>query len=672
DGTFVKGFYGPAEYGGGGSLDPQDKTLFYYKGMTFKLDWDKGVDKLTNVYWRFDAVSMAMLTDGKGAGYPQSTVYANSRKYFTNSFNSNPTNGASLATVWIDKDGLAKPVAAVGRANDWALLKTEKFLGLWPQGVDPKGDFWKNQAFCIWTDLNDDGKPQPEEIKIIKASSGGVVIMSDLAAVVSRIDGKAIRFPAAKFTAGGAPLYNIDSGEVLAKDVQPPRSSGGDQALASPDGWTVLTAVPKPYSQLSVAGVYKGEPRWSYPNPWPGLHPSHEAQAPDRPGMLIGTTRLLGDFVTPRNSNAGPLWCVNGNMGPMYLMSADGLFVASLFKDVRQGASWSMPVAQRGMKLNDISPHDENFWPSITQTKDGKVYIVDGARTSLVRVDGLETIQRLPETEIKVTDNDIKNVQEYFAVQEIARQAAQGRKVLQVPIVKTAPAVDGKLDDWKTSDWASVDKRGTAANFNSNSKPYDVQAAATVSEDKLYVAYRTADKNLLRNNGENLNSMFKTGGALDLMLAANPGANPKRKDPVAGDLRLLVTQVKTPSTGLGTGKTLAVIYRAVVPGTQEKDRVSFSSPWRTIYFDKVEDVSDKVQFAGANGDYEISVPLAVLGLDAADGKRIRADLGILRGDGFQTLQRVYWSNKSTAITSDVPSEAMLSPVLWGEWEFKAK
>ena len=39
DGTFVKAFYGPPEYGGGGALDPKDKTRFYYHSMEFKLDW---------------------------------------------------------------------------------------------------------------------------------------------------------------------------------------------------------------------------------------------------------------------------------------------------------------------------------------------------------------------------------------------------------------------------------------------------------------------------------------------------------------------------------------------------------------------------------------------------------------------------------------------------------
>ena len=42
DGKLVNAFYGPSRYGGGGTLDPQDKTRFYYDGMEFKLDWATG------------------------------------------------------------------------------------------------------------------------------------------------------------------------------------------------------------------------------------------------------------------------------------------------------------------------------------------------------------------------------------------------------------------------------------------------------------------------------------------------------------------------------------------------------------------------------------------------------------------------------------------------------
>jgi hypothetical protein len=35
---------------------------------------------------------------------------------------------------------------------------------------------------------------------------------------------------------------------------------------------------------------------------------------------------------------------------------------------------------------------------------------------------------------------------------------------------------------------------------------------------------------------------------------------------------------------------------------------------------------------------------------------------------IERTQRVYCSNKATAITADVPSEAELRPDLWGKWK----
>jgi hypothetical protein len=389
------------------------------------------------------------------------------------------------------------------------------------------------------------------------------------------------------------------------------------------------------------------------------LHASHESPPPDRPGELIGTTRLLGGFITPPHSDAGPLWCVNGNQGNCYLFTVDGLFVAELFKDVRRGKSWSMPVAERNMSLDGLTLHDENFWPSITQTRDGKVYLIDGGRSSLVRVDGLDTLRRLPESQLQLGTNELLQARAYFVEAEAERQKSKGNGVLKVTLRDQAPTVDGKLDDWPGTNWVEIDKSGVAAFFDSKTKPYDVTAAISVAGDRLYAAFRTGDSNLLRNTGEMSHALFKTGGALDLMIGADPKADVNRQKPVVGDQRLLVTQVN--------GKTVAQLYRAVVPGT--KDPVPFSSPWRTITLDRVDDVSADVELAGHDGNYELSIPLATLGLLPQPRAGIKGDLGILRGNGFQTLQRVYWANKASGITADVPSEAELTPRLWGRWEF---
>ena len=169
-----------------------------------------------------------------------------------------------------------------------------------------------------------------------------------------------------------------------------------------------------------------------------------------------------------------------------------------------------------------------------------------GARTSLVRVDGLENIRRLPSAEVRVTAEDLKNAAAWRLQAEAQRQLARGSST---PARRRFAArggyrgVDGKLSDWAGADWAVIDRRGVAANFNSDSKPYDITGAVTIAGDRLYAAFRTREAELLKNSGETPNAPFKTGGCLDLMIGANPGADPSARILVAGDERLLITQV---------------------------------------------------------------------------------------------------------------------------------
>ena len=90
-------------------------------------------------------------------------------------------------------------------------------------------------------------------------------------------------------------------------------------------------------------------------------------------------------------------------------------------------------------------------------------------------------------------------------------------------------------------------------------------------------------------------------------------------------------------------------------------------------FDRIDDVSDKVQFAKDDqGHYEVSIPLAALGMKIPPkkGQRMKADIGVLRAENGHVNARHYWANKATAITADLPSEAELQPGFWGELEFK--
>ena len=441
----------------------------------------------------------------------------------------------------------------------------------------------------------------------LKASCGGLTVMPDLSVVVSRVDSRAVRYVPQRFTAAGAPVYDLAAAETLVEGAQAPTSSGGDQALVDPSGWTVLTVAPKPFAPQSLGGAYRGQPRWSYPDLWPGLHASHESPPPDRPGELIGTTRLLGGFVTPRAGDAGPLWAVNGNQGNIYLFTADGLFVAELFHDVRRGRSWAMPLAQRGMRLNDVTPARRELLA--VDHADRRRRDLPGRRRrgrAWCASRGWSEFTAWAKPRSAWARRTSNRAREYLVQGELERQREQGRPTLRVPLRKVAPTVDGKLDDWADASWATVDKSGVAAFFDSNSKPYNVTATVAVAGDRLYAAFRTGDPNLLQNSGETPLAPFKSGGGLDLMIGADPHADDARQNPVPGDLRLLVTLVR--------GKPRGLIYRPVVPGTKEP--VPFSSPWRTDHHRSRGRRERPVAVRGRRGQLRVLDPAGRLGSEA--------------------------------------------------------
>ena len=278
---------------------------------------------------------------------------------------------------------------------------------------------------------------------------------------------------------------------------------------------------------------------------------------PEMPGELIGTTRLLGPAFTPRRGEAGEMWAINGNKGNIYLFTTDGLFVATLFKDCRypDAALSTLLKAERGMLLNHVTNNEESFWLSISGTKDGNVYVVTYC-PNLVRVEGLESIRRLAAKSLKVTPQMLAACQAYFVQSEARRQQqAKGQGTLEVAMRKAAPAVDGRLDDWAGAKWVTIDVR-TKQDGDWGRHEQKTEAAVAVAGDRLYAAFKTGEPTLPVNAGTALQNLFKTGGGLDLVIGADPKADPNRGAAVAGDVRLLVAVVN--------GKPAAVLYRPVV------------------------------------------------------------------------------------------------------------
>jgi len=640
-GKLINAFYGPAKYGGGGTLDPINKNKFYYadasKGMMeFQINWTTGAAVLTTILYRKDTEVIPLALRNAA---PETPIYFNGKRYFTNTYNSTPTSGNVAAFLFTDRNGYLQPCAAIGSGDKWPVLDRPEFKPLWDKIL--VGKTKKSNILFIWNDSNDDLKMQVNEVMLKKGTSTGVSILPDLSFAIANLDNSSVQFLPEKFTKAGTPIYSIDNGKPIISGVQDAASSGGNQFLIDNNGWSVVTLGIKPFDRYSISGAKNGRAMWSYPNLWPGLHAAKSAPLPNFSGELIGPTRLLGGLMQNNGSNSGALWAINSNHGMVYIFTSDGLFVTTLFQPMRTGKRWDT-VLKRGADLKDMTLGEENFWPTITETNAGEIYMVDGGRSSVIKIDGLKSIERLPDVSITIKSGNIAAKQ--TSLSPISNNS------YEVQIKTVQPLVDGLISDWKGVPEMKIDNK--------------ITGSIIISKDRLYAVYKTGDKNLLKNSLEMPLAPFKTGGVLDIMIGSSAAKDVDRKLPVAGDLRLLVT--------LNNNKPYALVYKAVMASKSNNEGVPFSSPDRTIRFDQVNDVSKQLKFASKEGIYEFSIPLSILNLNPTNGLEINGDIGVLKGDGTHTSSRIYWSNKATSIVSDVPSEAELTPSLWGKFIFNLK
>ena len=667
DGSFVKGLYGPPKYGGGGDIDDADRDRFYYAegqaGMAFALDWPAGGWKLDSIYYRKQPGTLDLPPRYL---VPQKPIHLNGRDYMTNAFSSWATYGSVATTIGIMRNGLLRPAAIVGQAAYWELLRERNVIPELPESVTKAKDEARREqsvkaylakTLFAWCDANGNARLEQDEVSFshldeaVRESTVG----RDLTILVTT-ETRILRLKPAGFTDSGVPLYDLRAASV-AVDGGAGFTLGGvnSQAVEGDDGWIVKIGAP-------LRGYRDGNLVWTYHNQWPSLHAGHAApRLPEHPGQLIATTRLLGWTVKPRSTDV-EIWSINSDRAVMYLMTVDGLYVAQLGKHVPDGPQWGMPEMERGMLLNGVNFVGEHFWPTITQTADGGIYMVAGkSHSSIIRIEGLETIRRLPETALRVTNEQLAAAAAWFAQAEAHRQQEHGQtQRLAVRIIKpdNAPKIDGDTGEWDDAQWVRVDDKTTAA--------------VCVAGNRLYAAWRGQDCDLLNNTGESgLPMLFATGGSLDIMIATDPKADPKRVAPAPGDQRLVVTRI--------AGKTVAALFRANVPGTEKP--IMYNSPVSTVTIDRVDDVSGLVELAQGRRtgpvkaqsitwcDYELSIPLDALGLAPRPGMIVKADVGLLRGQGGDAVERVYWHNKATGVISDIPTEAKLTPNLWGEWVF---
>ena len=682
-GSLVKAFYGPAKYGAGGTFDTKDPTLYYYDEggalMEFRVDVPRAKWRLERVLLRAKEDRERMFraprsTTNREFVPPQRTVYVKGPKgearFLSNAWNSSPTSGAGTTFLFSIENDRLEPVAAAGSANGVAIFTNAVYDARWAE-IDAKATRLRKgvkhaDATYLWSDLNGDHAATPDEVQFVYGHAIGLTVLEGGAICIAVFrrgkaseDGESLVLEPVSTTAAGVPVWDFAKAKTVFTGVRSSPSSGGNQLVRDARGNCFLTCAAGPLPNYSVSGGREGSATWAYPNMWPGLHAGHRAARTDSKEQLTAPTRLLGPALPVPGTDLS-LVALNGNHGEIYLFTSEGMLFDTVLRDARFGRVWRFSDVQIGRDMTDVSPYDEHFWPTINQFPDGSFHLIAGKdATSILRLDNVDSLVRLAPVKMRVTAEDVRKVAAEEERLAAAKRDRDGTGILAL-VRGEAPEVDGDLSDWDPATFVPIENRGAKAYFNANSQPYDIRGALRTDGKFLYVAWKTDGvKDLAANSGENPTLQFKTGGGCDLMLAAG------------GGLRLLASMVpneidrKTGRTK--TWKSRVMLYEKKVPGVKPADRVPFASPVSTITFDRVRDVTDHVRFVGGKSGfgYELAVPLDLVHLPSKASGEMRGDIGVLRGSVGETMARSYWSNKATAIVSDVPSEADLRPANWG-------
>jgi len=630
-GTHLRDILGPTAYGGGGVLDPHDKTRLVYGPLEFKLDWGTGTSRLAN-----------LLTTGPWMWVSGEVhIPIRGRDYFVTR-PQGPGFTRPVGVVYLHEKERLRPVAAVGYADQFSPLKQQSII----DSLDGK---LLTELEFIWADQNGDGVVDVNEVDFEPRTIWPLTRFNDDLGVQAGH----FRFVVDRFLDNGAPLYKKSKTTLSCV-----RGYMRGVAFRFNDGSFYRLGNEFPDTGYNA----KGEQIWAYPNEGTGVGPDRSCR-PFSTGQVVCQFAMVG-HETAAKGDLGEFFVINANLGSWNVWTKDGLLATRIFRDLRdeKRIAWSMKEHHRGLDLSNVAAGQEHFSGWLCRARqDGKYYAVAGHHwAGVVEVKGLDEFKRIGGT-LAVTPEDVA------AAMKWERQVARYRARDEVKIYDCNRTVKPPLPRGKVEDWKEVTK--VALNDYT-------QFGMTYDDQYLHLYYTVMRKPELVNRGERWDRLFKTGSCVDLMLSTDPDADAARRAPVKGDIRLLFSRMND--------RPIAVLYNAVKPGTKADDRWTITSPVTSVQFDEVKKLEGAymryTRHTPHNSDAVIgftldaAVPLKSIGLTITPDLLLKMDWGYLESDpaGTQVLARHYWSNKATSTLADAPSEARLQPDLWGYVRFHGK
>lgn len=652
-----KSIVGPTNYGGGGTLDPDNADRAFW-GYIELLKDKKGKYRPSRIFFRPGA-------DGCGpwGGIPTYAFRSRGRLWFTDQQN---VMGNSGNVLYVYENGRARSVAAWGNASFLA-TKLPQFKG-------------RNFAFS-WTDLNDDGRITADECVIdehIKGlGTGWVNRVNDNFEIAFGCDSSGVvKFKPVGFTEKGYPVYGH-----LQSELHPPFVAAHHQGrFASShmvDAKGNILTLSKPL--MSIAS--DGKVNFRYRNRWPSLHDSHETtESGRRLGELIGTTRFWG--AAKLNDDIGEIVCFNSNLGCVYLMSADGVFLAQIMQDQRCGLHWSYPRFPDSDTLKKTSMQDEHFLGEFQRTRfngrDALVIVCGKTHASVIEIGGLEKARRLPCGTFTVTKKDLAKVAQGKA-DDLAKSHVPPTYTVKRILPPKGFAQDDNICDIADDLAGDLEEDIPAPQVTLGRPPDNVWQSGNLARGPggdffrafhdgryLYFSYTCRENgSSMKNSGKDISTLFSTGGAIDFMIQTNAGADRFRKSAARGDIRLLFAELN--------GKIVCVKYDYVNPKSPRSERVEFKSDVAKTTISSVKELKRLSAWAQrSNGHFTLRAVIPLSCITERLPKETRFDVGRIAGDpsGAVSVERVYWSNKATSLMSDEPTQAGVEPRLWGKAVFE--
>ena len=495
-----------------------------------------------------------------------------------------------------------------------------------------------------WSDLNGDGKPEPEEWTVTDHPAYPIKEAGPLQGWGSYFDedfncymadwsdtevGGVWKIPVE--WKGDVPTYNWEHAQHVGLSRDHGLQHGaagartafayGDACFGFNGGYNAagLPGVGHghdwEFSQVTKYDQKTGKPLWFMGERAPGF------AAPGQMYCPTGPTGVIGDYLFWNDENSlVHAWDLQ-----------HGLYVDTLLEDGSRN-----PV-----------PDPYTVWVELFNSRvfrhpaDGKVYLM-AASDAIHVYEVLGTDQKLQRFggEFTLTPEGLATAQARVASQTVAAV-----RTLQIPRAAGKVQVDGDFAPFAQSPSAPLvftEQEGATARLL-----YD--------DNNLYLACDVREPAPWRNAGDTLSTLFKTGDEISLWVGPSAG----KRQPGLGDVRVLLAPMQ--------GKNVAVAFRPkVATGARP---VSFDSPSGHVQMDQVVQLTDvpiNVQTTPTGYRLEAAIPWTELGLTPAV-KQFGLDVSIDFADasGQHNAACLHWGRAGAAMVYDLPSEARFEPETWG-------